>query len=255
MATSPGPLKNRYRSAPDGRGRALQRLSPSVLKRLSRPVAIPTESAAPVVPATSAPPTPATTAAAPPTAPAAVPHPRLPDRRRRRGCHPVSDEGTCYEPGEYCRDDDHGTSGVAGDGEAITCEDNDGWRWSRPDQQGRGGQRAGSRTFASRNASKTRGSANTTLRAIPRLVTVSTCSVCRRRAPRRPAVGRQRGLAVRPGRDHPPAAAAHGEYAGDEAAVVDPPAYQSGSGGISRIASSVSSVTRASTSADSNARM
>jgi FtsZ-interacting cell division protein ZipA len=44
-------------------------------------------------------------------------------------CYPISDEGTCYEPGEYCRDDDHGTSGVAGDGEAITCEDNDGWRW------------------------------------------------------------------------------------------------------------------------------
>ena len=40
----------------------------------------------------------------------------------------MSDEGTCYEPGEYCRDDDHGTSGMAGDGEAITCEDNDGWR-------------------------------------------------------------------------------------------------------------------------------
>jgi hypothetical protein len=35
----------------------------------------------------------------------------------------------CYEPGEYCRDSDHGSSGVAGDGEAITCEDNDGWRW------------------------------------------------------------------------------------------------------------------------------
>jgi hypothetical protein len=45
------------------------------------------------------------------------------------GCSPVSDEGTCYEPGEYCRDDDHGVSGVAGDGEAIICEDNDGWRW------------------------------------------------------------------------------------------------------------------------------
>jgi hypothetical protein len=41
----------------------------------------------------------------------------------------LSDEGTCYEPGEYCRDSDHGASGVAGDGESITCEDNDGWRW------------------------------------------------------------------------------------------------------------------------------
>jgi hypothetical protein len=45
------------------------------------------------------------------------------------GCYPLSDEGTCYEPGEYCRDADHGMSGVAGDGEAIVCEDNDGWRW------------------------------------------------------------------------------------------------------------------------------
>ena len=44
-------------------------------------------------------------------------------------CYPLTDGGNCYEPGEYCRDDDHGMSGVAGDGEAITCEDNDGWRW------------------------------------------------------------------------------------------------------------------------------
>jgi hypothetical protein len=35
----------------------------------------------------------------------------------------------CYEPGEYCRGSDHGASGVAGDGKAISCEDNDGWRW------------------------------------------------------------------------------------------------------------------------------
>jgi hypothetical protein len=45
------------------------------------------------------------------------------------GCYPRSNEGTCYEPGEYCRDSDHGASGVAGDGERIICEDNDGWRW------------------------------------------------------------------------------------------------------------------------------
>ena len=45
------------------------------------------------------------------------------------GCHPLSNEGTCYEPGEFCRTTDHGMSGVAGDGKAITCEDNDGWRW------------------------------------------------------------------------------------------------------------------------------
>jgi hypothetical protein len=61
------------------------------------------------------------------TTPAAAPAP--PASTAPAGCYPLSDEGTCYEPGEYCRDDDHGMSGVAGDGEAITCEDNDGWRW------------------------------------------------------------------------------------------------------------------------------
>jgi hypothetical protein len=45
------------------------------------------------------------------------------------GCHPLTNSGNCYEPGEYCRNNDHGASGVAGDGEAITCEDNNGWRW------------------------------------------------------------------------------------------------------------------------------
>jgi hypothetical protein len=67
------------------------------------------------------------TAPSPPvqTTPAATPTPSA----GPTGCYPLSDEGTCYEPGEYCRDSDHGSSGVAGDGEAITCEDNDGWRW------------------------------------------------------------------------------------------------------------------------------
>jgi hypothetical protein len=45
------------------------------------------------------------------------------------GCQPLSDEGTCYEPGEFCSDSDHGATGVAGDGEQIVCQDNDGWRW------------------------------------------------------------------------------------------------------------------------------
>lgn len=45
------------------------------------------------------------------------------------GCYPLSNAGNCYEPGEYCRNADHGVSGMAGDGEAITCEDNNGWRW------------------------------------------------------------------------------------------------------------------------------
>jgi hypothetical protein len=45
------------------------------------------------------------------------------------GCYPLTSGGNCYEPGEYCRDNDHGASGVAGDGERIICADNDGWRW------------------------------------------------------------------------------------------------------------------------------
>jgi hypothetical protein len=44
-------------------------------------------------------------------------------------CNPLSSGGTCYEPGQYCQQPDYGTSGVAGNGEAITCEDNNGWRW------------------------------------------------------------------------------------------------------------------------------
>lgn len=44
-------------------------------------------------------------------------------------CYPLTNGGNCYEPGEYCRNSDHGASGVAGDGEAITCAYNNGWRW------------------------------------------------------------------------------------------------------------------------------
>ncbi len=64
------------------------------------------------------------TTAPPPqtTAPAAAPS-------TPSGCYPLTNGGKCYEPGEYCRNSDHGASGVAGDGEAIICEDNDGWRW------------------------------------------------------------------------------------------------------------------------------
>jgi cardiolipin synthase len=46
------------------------------------------------------------------------------------GCYPIDNEGGCYKPGEYCRDDDHGTTGRAGDGQTITCEDRNGtWYW------------------------------------------------------------------------------------------------------------------------------
>jgi hypothetical protein len=69
-------------------------------------------------PSSSSPPPPPPTLAPAPTSPAP-----------NAGCYPLSNEGTCYEPGEYCRKTDHGASGIAGDGKAITCEYNDGWRW------------------------------------------------------------------------------------------------------------------------------
>ena len=66
----------------------------------------------------------------PTPAPAPAPAPvSTPSPAPTQSCYPLSDEGGCYEPGEYCRDSDHGASGLAGDGKSITCEDNDGWRW------------------------------------------------------------------------------------------------------------------------------
>jgi hypothetical protein len=49
--------------------------------------------------------------------------------RPAAACYPLSSERTCYEPGEFCRDSDHGATGVAGDGEKIICQNSDGWRW------------------------------------------------------------------------------------------------------------------------------
>lgn len=69
----------------------------------------------------------ATVKAKPKATPAPPPAPSV--SAAPAGCHPLSNEGTCYRPGEYCRDSDHGVHGVAGNGEAIVCEDNDGWRW------------------------------------------------------------------------------------------------------------------------------
>ena len=95
-----------------------------------------TVTAAPSAPARTTPPahsatTPAAQSAAPstpaPTAPASVPAP--PASTAPAGCHPLTNGGKCYEPGEFRRASDHGASGLAGDGEAIVCENNDGWRW------------------------------------------------------------------------------------------------------------------------------
>lgn len=59
----------------------------------------------------------------------AAPQPTTTATASLRSCTPLSNEGTCYEPGEFCRNSDHGVTGVAGDGETIACKDNNGWRW------------------------------------------------------------------------------------------------------------------------------
>jgi hypothetical protein len=85
--------------------------------------------AAPIIvpPTTTSPPTTTTTQPPlPPTTTAPLPPPTT---AAPASCTPMTDSGSCYEPGEYCRDSDHGASGVAGDGETITCENNNGWRW------------------------------------------------------------------------------------------------------------------------------
>jgi hypothetical protein len=85
-----------------------------------------THVAAPTTPASA----PTTHAAAPTTSAPTTPPAVAPSTSAApAGCHPLTNSGKCYEPGEFCRAADHGTSGVAGDGEAITCENNDGWRW------------------------------------------------------------------------------------------------------------------------------
>ena len=105
--------------------------SPLARRLGTRPAAPPT--GAPVAPAPdkavrarTAPARPPATQPAPPPPPptAAQAAPAAP-----AGCTPKTDAGNCYQPGEFCRDSDHGVSGVAGDGKAIRCEDNDGWRW------------------------------------------------------------------------------------------------------------------------------
>ena len=44
-------------------------------------------------------------------------------------CFPLTNGGKCYEPGEFCRNSDHSTTGLAGDGKIIRCVDKDHWRW------------------------------------------------------------------------------------------------------------------------------
>ena len=61
----------------------------------------------------------------PPPVPTPAPAPPPPPT----GCYPKASSGNCYEPGEFCPEADAGMRGVAGDGEAIICENNNGLRW------------------------------------------------------------------------------------------------------------------------------
>lgn len=85
--------------------------------------------AAPARSAPPSPPAPVASAPVPPPPPAQPSAPVGPPPGPAPGCHPMTSTGHCYEPGEFCSDADHGLTGVAGDGETIRCEDNDGWRW------------------------------------------------------------------------------------------------------------------------------
>ena len=66
---------------------------------------------------------------APESTPAPTPAPAPTQTPAPSSCTPLTNGGNCYEPGEYCRNSDHGSSGIAGNGEYITCKDNNGWRW------------------------------------------------------------------------------------------------------------------------------
>lgn len=69
------------------------------------------------------------TASHAPTTRTSAPVAPPPSSATSAGCHPLTSGGKCYAPGEYCPSSDHGATGVAGNGEAITCENNKGWRW------------------------------------------------------------------------------------------------------------------------------
>jgi hypothetical protein len=45
-------------------------------------------------------------------------------------CHPTTPSGNCYKRGEFCSEPEHGETGVAGNGETITCKQvGSYWRW------------------------------------------------------------------------------------------------------------------------------
>jgi hypothetical protein len=106
------------------------------------PTSVPSSAASPTG---NSPSTTPTTPAASPTTPIATTRayaPPVPVRTTRapqpthttaqaQTCYPLTNGGKCYTPGEYCRAGDHGASGIDAAGDAIKCDDNNGWRWER----------------------------------------------------------------------------------------------------------------------------
>ena len=87
----------------------------------------PTTTTTVTLPPTTTPPTAPPTTSPPPTSPPPTSPP--PTAAPVSTCSPTTSSGNCYSAGEFCPSADHGLSGVAGNGEAITCRDNNGWRW------------------------------------------------------------------------------------------------------------------------------
>lgn len=116
-------------TTPDTPSQAAPTTSPSPLPAVAAPV-----TSEPVPDTSSAAPTSA--AAAPvyiPPAPKRTTQAPQPvhTTAQARSCYPLTSGGNCYQPGEYCRTSDHGASGIDANGDAIKCEDNNGWRWER----------------------------------------------------------------------------------------------------------------------------
>ena len=88
----------------------------------STPTPTPTPTATPTPPRPPPPP-PAVAPAPPPPPPAPPPTPVS------ASCYPLTNAGGCYEPGEFCRNSDHGKTGRAGNGQSIICQYKNGWRW------------------------------------------------------------------------------------------------------------------------------
>jgi hypothetical protein len=95
---------------------------------VARTTVVPTTVAPTTTQPPTTPPTPLPTAAPATQAPIVTP-PSIAPPAGTVSCHPLTNGGKCYEPGEHCRNADHGVHGVAGNGDAIICEYNNGWRW------------------------------------------------------------------------------------------------------------------------------